>query len=135
MKLTHAALPLLLALTFAGCPATCQSPNPGTVDGGVSPGTTFKNCSDQAAVQAAQQILPIVVQALATGNYVVALAALVAQYGQAEVVCAVQLAVNEIQSRLDNTPATAAPDPLLVTEHANGVAWLASPAGQFPAAK
>lgn len=125
MKLT-AALPLLLALTFAGCPATCQSPNPGTVDGGPSPGTTFKNCSTQALETAAQQILGDVTAAIATSNYVAILAGLVTQYGAAEVACAVELAVNELQKRVDATPSTQAVDPVLLTQISNGKAWLAS---------
>lgn len=91
----------------------------------VSPGTAFKNCSSQAAIDTAKGILGSVTQALATGNYVAAIASLALQYGQAEVACAVELAVAEIQQRLDNTPANAAPDPLLVTQNTNGKAWLA----------
>lgn len=83
MKLSRRVVPLPLFLVliamFAGCPATCQSPSPGTPDGGASPGTIFKNCSSQAAEQAAQQILGAVTQALATGNYIGALAGLVTQ--------------------------------------------------------
>lgn len=129
MKLTRAAaLPFLatLALVFAGCPATCQSPNPGTVDGGTSPGTIFKNCSTQALEQASQGILGAVTTAIATANYVAALAGLVTRYGAAEVACAVELAVNELQQRLDATPSTQAPDPVLVASIANGRAWLAA---------
>lgn len=120
------ALPFLLALlsVFMAVPACTTTGTPTPTNPG-SPGTTFTNCSDAAGQAAAQQIVPQVIQALATGNYVGALATLAATYGQAEVVCAVQLAVNEIQTRLDHTPAASAPDPLLVTEHANGTAWLA----------
>lgn len=126
MKLTRAAaLPFLLALAFAGCPATCQT-TPTTVDGGPSPGTIFKNCSSQAAEAAAQQILGAVTQAIATGDYVAALAGLVTQYGAAEVACAVELAVNELQKRADATPSTAAIDPVLLTQISNGKSWLAS---------
>ena len=124
------ALPFLLALlsvfvAVPGCALTgTPTPtNPGTPPN--NPGTTFTNCSDAAGQAVAQQIVPQVIQALATGNYVGALATLATQYGQAEVVCAVQLAVNEIQTRLDHTPTASAPDPLLLTEHANGTAWLA----------
>lgn len=114
MKLFVAVL--LFALAAASCAGAVPPTN--------NPGTTFANCSDQAAIEAAQQLLPKVTQALATGDYVNALAGLVTQYGEAEVVCAVQLAVNELQGRFDNTPKTQAPDPLLVTEIANGKAWL-----------
>lgn len=124
----RAAFPLLVVLVavFAGCPATCQSPSSGTVDGGTSPGTTFKNCSSQAAEQAAQGILGAVTQALATGNYVAALAGLVAQYGAAEVACAVELAVNELEKRVEATPSTQAVDPVLLTQISNGKSWLAA---------
>ena len=112
-----------IAALVSGCTAT-TSTGGGTTP--VSPGTTFKNCSSTAAVQAAQSILSDVTTALATGNYIAALATLVTQYGSAEVACAVELAVNEVQSRLDNTPTTAAPDPLLLTEISNGKSWLAT---------
>lgn len=129
MKLTRIAsfsVLAALALTFAGCPATCQSPNPGTVDGGTSPGTVFKNCSSQAAEQAAQQILGAVEQALATGNYIAALGTLATTYGVAEVACAVELAVNELQKRIDATPSAQAVDPVLLTQIANGKSWLST---------
>ena len=112
---------LLVALSV-GCTTTT------TAGGGttpVSPGTAFKNCSSQAAITTAQGILGAVTQALATGNYVTILATLATQYGAAEVACAVELAVAELQQRFDNTPAAAAPDPLLVSELQNGKAWLA----------
>jgi len=130
MKLSRRAGPIsllvLVAAMFAGCPATCQSPGPGTPDGGPSPGTVFKNCSTQAIEQAAQSILGAVTQALATGNYIGALATLVTQYGAAEVACAVELAVNELQKRVEATPSTQEVDPVLLTQIANGKSWLAT---------
>jgi hypothetical protein len=121
----YSILPLFaIVFIFAGCPATCQSPNPTTVDGG--PGTTFKNCSTQALEAASQGILGAVTQAIATSDYVAALAGLVTQYGAAEVACAVELAVNELEKRLDATPTTQKADPVLVEQIANGKAWLST---------
>ena len=138
ISIRRVALPFLLALlsVFMAVPAcgtggTPPPTNPGTP----SPGTTFTNCTEDAGRAVAQQLVPQVLQALATGNYVGALATLATQFGTAEVVCAVQLAVGELQQRLDNTPSTAAPDPLVVTQMANAKAWLALQASQPPAAK
>ena len=120
------ALPFLLALlsVFMAVPACTTTGTPTPTNPG-SPGTIFKNCSSQAAEQAAQEILGAVTQAIATANYVAALAGLVAQYGAAEVACAVELAVNELQKRVDATPAAQAVDPVLLTSIANGKSWLA----------
>jgi hypothetical protein len=122
----RSALLLAVLFVFAGCPATCQSPGPTTVDGGPGPSTTFKNCSTQALETAAQGILGAVTQAIATADYVAALAGLVTQYGAAEVACAVELAVGELQQRVDATPSAQAVDPVLLTQIANGKAWLAA---------
>jgi len=118
-------LPLLLALiaVFMAIPACATT---GSTDGGTSPGTAFKNCSSQAAEQAAEQILGDVTQALATGNYLTILASLATQYGAAEVACAVELAINELQKRVDATPTTQAVDPVLLTQISNGKSYLAA---------
>ena len=120
---------VLLALLGTGC-ATTPSGG-GTTP--VTPGTTFKNCSSEALTQAATGILGAVTQALATGNYVGAVAGLVTMYGEAEVACAMELAVSEIQQRLDNTPTNATLDPVLVAQHKNGQAWLADYAAKHAA--
>ena len=121
------ALPFLLALlsVFMAVPACVTGGTPTPTNPG-SPGTTFKNCTTQALETAAQGILGAVTQAIATGDYVAALAGLVTQYGAAEVACAVELAVNELQKRADATPSTAAIDPVLLTQISNGKSWLAS---------
>lgn len=122
----RAALPLLLALlsVFMAVPACVTGGTPTPTNPG-SPGTTFKNCTTQALETAAQGILGAVQAAIATSNYVAALAGLVTQYGVAEVACAVELAVNELQKRVEATPSTQAVDPVLLTQIANGRAWLA----------
>ena len=124
-KFSRTPLPLLLALisVFMAVPACSTTGTPTPTNPG-SPGTVFKNCSSQAAEQAAQQILGAVTQALATGNYIGALAGLVTTYGQAEVACAVELAINELQKRVDATPTTQAVDPVLLTQISNGKSWL-----------
>ncbi len=120
----HTPLPLLLALiaVFMAIPACATTGTPTPVN--PSPGTTFKNCSSQAAEQAAQQILGDVTAAIATGNYLTILATLATQYGAAEVACAVELAVNELQKHVDATPTTQEVDSVLLTSIANGKSWL-----------
>lgn len=120
-------LPFLLALlaVFMAVPACSTTGTPTPVNPG-SPGTIFKNCSSQAAEAAAQQILGAVEQALATGNYIAALGTLATTYGVAEVACAVELAVNELQKRVDATPSAQAVDPVLLTQISNAKSWLAS---------
>lgn len=105
MKITA----LILTLFFAAC-----------ATGGTGPVATFDKCSSQAGQDAAKSILGAVTTALATGDYEAQLALLVAKYGSAEVICAVQLAVSELQKK------AASGDKLIGTELANGQAYLAA---------
>lgn len=129
-KSSRITLPFLLALLSVSAVPACATGGTPTPTNPGSPGTTFTNCTEDAGKAVAQQIVPQVLQALATGNYVGALATLATQFGTAEVICAVQLAEAELKQRLDNTPTTAAPDPLLVQQHDRAQAWLASNGAQ-----
>jgi hypothetical protein len=114
----------LLAL-LSGCWLTKPQPiTPTPPDGGfadASAGQTFKDCSEAAVHQAILGLLPAVETALATQNYVGELAVLVGKYGIAEVVCAVQYAVERSHLQVMATA-----DPLEGTKLANGRAWLAT---------
>lgn len=109
MKLTA----LILTLFIAACATT-----------GTGPVATFDNCSSAAGQAAATSILGAVTTALATGDYEAQLAILAAKYTAAEVVCAVQLAVAELQKKADAAPSTSEVDPLVASELAHGNAYL-----------
>lgn len=109
MKLSAAILVLFLAV------AACATVPPGTP---ATPGSTFDACSDTALKTAAEGILGAVTSALATNDPEGQLAILVGTYTAAEVLCAVQLAVAELQKK-------AAADPLAAKELTAGQAYLA----------
>lgn len=98
---------VILCLFLAACATT-----------GTGPVATFDNCSSAAGQAAASGLLGQVTTALATGDYEAELAKLVATYGAAEVICAVQLAVAELQKK------AASNDPLVGVELTNGNAYL-----------
>lgn len=104
---------LILVLFLAACATT-----------GTGPVATFDNCSSTAGQAAATSILGAVTTALATGDYEAQLAILAAKYTTAEVVCAVQLAVAELQKKADAAASTSEVDPLVASELANGNAYL-----------
>lgn len=105
MKLTA----LILTLFIAACATT-----------GTGPVSTFDNCSTAAGKAAAEGILGAVTTALATDDYEAELAKLAAKYGAAEVICAVQLAVAELQKK------AASNDSLVGVELTNGQQYLAA---------
>jgi hypothetical protein len=88
---------LLLALALAGCPPAGNGPTP-------TPIGTFGHCSSAAVRNTAEGILGDVVTALATGDYVAALAKLGAKFGAAEVGCAVDLAIAEFSAKAQRSP-------------------------------
>jgi hypothetical protein len=91
---------------------------------GTGPVATFDNCSSAAGQAAATSILGAVTTALATGDYEAQLALLAAKYSAAEVICAVQLAVSELQKKVDAAPSASQVDPLVASELAHGNAYL-----------
>ena len=97
---------------------------------GTGPVSTFDNCSSAAGQAAATSILGAVTTALATGDYEAELAKLVATYGAAEVICAVQLAVAELQKQFDAAPSASEVDPLVASELTHGKAYLAKNAAK-----
>lgn len=105
-------LVFLLAAVLSAC-ATVPPGSPPT------PVSTFDTCSSTALKTAAEGILGQVTTALATGDYEAELAILAAKYTTAEVICAVQLAVDEFKAK-----AAAGTDKLAATELANGQAYL-----------
>jgi hypothetical protein len=104
---------IILCLFLAACATT-----------GTGPVSTFDNCSTAAGQAAATSILGAVTTALATSDYEAQLALLAAKYTAAEVVCAVQLAVAELQKKAESN------DPLVGVELTNGQAYLAAHAAQ-----
>ena len=109
---------VILCLFLAACATT-----------GTGPVSTFDNCSTAAGQAAATSILGAVTTALATGDYEAQLALLAAKYTASEVVCAVQLAVAELQKKADAAASTAEVDPLVATSLAHGKAYLAKSTG------
>lgn len=105
------AVALLLCLSLS-----CATTNP---NGTPTPIGTFDACSDTALKTAAEGILGQIATALSTGDYEAQLAILVGQTSAAEVLCGVQLAVNEFTSK-------AAVDSLAAFELANGKSYLAA---------
>ena len=91
---------------------------------GTGPVSTFDNCSSAAGQAAATSILGAVTTALATGDYEAELAKLAATYGVAEVICAVQLAVAELQKKVEGAASASEVDPLVSTELTHGNAYL-----------
>lgn len=116
-----------LALVVLTLLLGCATVPPGTP---ATPVTTFDACSTAALTTASEGILGEVTTALATGDYEAELAILATKYTVAEVTCAVQLAVTELQ-----TKAAAGTDKLAATELANGQAYLAAHTSSTPAAK
>lgn len=121
---------IILAVAVAtggssGCWLTKPPPiSPTAPDGGfadASAGQTFVDCSQTALHDAYLGILPDIETALATGNYVGGLAALVTQYGLAEVECGVAWVVDKANGMAQTTA-----DPVQLTEANNGRAWLAA---------
>lgn len=110
---------VILCLFLAACATT-----------GTGPVATFDNCSSAAGQAAASSILGAVTTALATADYAAQLAILAAKYTSAEVICAVQLAVAELQTKLDAAPSASEADPLVATELAHGNAYLAKNAAK-----
>lgn len=104
---------VILCLFLAACATT-----------GTGPVATFDNCSSDAGQAAAKSILGAVTTALATSDYEAQLALLAAKYTAAEVVCAVQLAVAELQKK------AASDDKLIGVELTNGQAYLVEHAAQ-----
>src|SRR6185312_14313298 len=91
-----AMLATAISLGSFGCWLTKPQPiSPTVPDGGyadASAGQTFVNCSEAAVHDVVLGILPAVETALATQDYVGALAVLVGEYTLAEVACAVSWA-------------------------------------------
>lgn len=103
---------LVFFLALAGCATTNSNGTP-------TPIGTFDACSDTALKTAAEGILGQIATALSTGDYEAQLAILVGQTSAAEVLCGVQLAVNEFGAK-------AAVDSLAAFELANGKSYLAA---------
>jgi hypothetical protein len=104
----------LLALIVLTLLLGCATVPPGTP---ATPVTTFDACSNTALKTAAQSILGAVTSALATGDPEGALAVLAGQTSAAEVLCAVQLVVAELQTKAEA-------DALAAKELAAGQAYL-----------
>lgn len=108
---------LRLLIALAGLCAACATT--ATPDGGTSPATTFGHCTTDALKKSGEGLLGQVMTALATGDYVSALAQLGTTFGTAEVGCAVDLAVAELHGLHG-----AAPDEVTVTTMLNRAqAW------------
>jgi hypothetical protein len=94
-----AALVGIFLLTSAlGCPKG-GTPVPGTP----TPTETLGHCTTDALRNASESILGDVTTALATGNYVGAVADLVGKFGVAEVGCAVDLIISEFSAKAART--------------------------------
>lgn len=112
MSTRIAGLLLIAALLIFGGAATCQKPTNPVVAGAI-------NCAEQGVHNAALVVIDDVASALATGDYMAALADLVKKFGEGAVDCAVrEVAGTSVQhAQIDQLEATKA-------EHAK--AWLAS---------
>ncbi len=110
---------LLLAGLVAAC-AKCATVPPGAPP---TPVTTFAGCTSDALRAASEGILGEVTTALATGDYVSALAQLATTFGTAEVGCAVDLVIAEFKQK-----AARSPDAQVALVLKNAQAWrLANP--------
>ena len=105
----------LIVLAAYACALT-PTPAPGTP---TAPSTTFKYCTTDALKAAGANLLGDVANAVATDDYVAELEKLVAQFGAAEVKCAVELFVN-------STFRKASADKLAATEVSRAQDWLST---------
>ena len=117
MNIPPAAMTLLCLL-----PATSVLVGAGCKSGGGIPGPVVAvgECTSAAVAPQVQEIIADVSSALATGDYVAMLTAIVAKVGMDVVNCAIQEVLHSVGAQR----AVAPDDQLLVTMQAHGNAWI-----------